>query len=491
MRLLSRYAIYFILVLAIMSFVTWIFNYVVMGYVLLAVAFLLSVGRIAMTHQQIKKLALRLFNDGSQKKTDPIPVAIQLLEKQEGQLINVISAIKKIQEGNLNEDTLSHLDGEAKSAISNLQSNLLSIREQEAKQNWIVKGIANMGEIRKSNSSLEDYAYQITSTLVKYLEANQGAFYMLMQEESSLQLLATYAYGKRKFTDGKVVIDLGNGLVGQSVVEKDLIFMTQVPVDYVKITSGLGEATPRCIVITPLIFREQVFGAIEIASFRIFEKHHLDFIRQISESVASELADIIRQENTAQLLKQSQIQGQELKSQEEELRQNMEEMQATQEEMKRKEKTLLQHMTDLNKVQDQMKLQEGELKDQLQQVLSERKKNQAILEGCVDGVISFGESGRVQFFNRAAEEIFGYKRSSVVGRPITKFLDLDIVDSPGGETEKVLRTSKGVLINIRTEASAQDKDGNEISLLLTSAQFKLEEGIFFTLFAQKISVDLF
>ena len=485
MRFFIRNLIFIIGALVVISCISLYFNNNLIGYSLMSLALILATARLIASDQHLKKMASQFLKDDIDEESETLTRVMRLLEKRQGQMTNIISAVKKIQEGNLDNTTIDHLEGEAKAAISNLQSNLLSMREQEAKQNWIVKGIAKMGEIRKSNSSLEDYAYQITSTLVKYLEANQGAFYMLKTEEEVLQLLASYAYGKRKFAEGKVTVSVGSGLLGQSIIEKDLIFMTQVPANYVKITSGLGEATPRCIVITPLIFREQVYGAIEMASFQVLEKHHLDLIREISESVASELADIIRQENTALLLKQSQEQAYELKQQEEELRQNMEEMQATQEEMKRKEKTLLTHMTELNKTQDLMKMQEDELKQQLKQVLAERKKNQAILEGCVDGVISFSENGKIQFCNRAAQEIFVASKRDILFKAVDSLLEIKILD------DQTLQTVSGTQIGIRTEVSAFDKKGEAISVLLTQTKYISDEGVLFTIFIQKISIDLF
>jgi PAS domain S-box-containing protein len=484
MGFLGRNIFYLIGAMLVGSVVAVLVHYNVSAYVLLAVALLLSASSLFAVSRQVKKLKEVFGGEENVAGSSVIARAIEELGKKEQQLGRVAAALKKIQDGNLDDETIGHLGGEAKTAIIDLQANLLAIKQQEARQTWIVTGIAKMGEIRKSNSSLEDYAYQITSTLVKYLEANQGAFYRLMPEENALELLASYAYGKRKFTDNKVTVDVGTGLLGQSVIERDLIFMTQVPSDYVKITSGLGEATPRCISIAPLIFREQVYGVIELASFQVLDKHHLQFIKEISESVAGELADIIRQDNTAKLLQQSQQQSQELKAQEEELRQNMEEMQATQEEMKRKEKTLLQHMEDLKQAQDQMKVQENELKDQLKQVLGERKKNQAILEGCVDGVVSFPENGKIQFCNKAAEEIFGRKRRDILFKNVSSFLGIKIGPN------KTLTSTNGSHIGVRTEVPAIDKTGESISVLLTVTTYDSEDGTLFTLFMQKISVDL-
>lgn len=412
-----------------------------------------------------------------------------LIDSRQMQLNHTVEAIRKIQEGS----SEISLEGEAGQAVKSLSDSLKAMKEQENRQNWVVNGLAQLGEIRKSHSNLEDYTYQIINALVKYLGANQAAFYILSLDEANpeLELKAAYAYGKRKYTDGKVTVAAGTGLVGQCVMERELILMTDVPKDYVKITSGLGEATPRCITITPLVFREKVYGVIEIASFEAFMKHHIEFINKISESIAAELADVITQSNTALLLKQSQEQAQELKSQEEELRQNMEEMQATQEEMKRKEVQLLQNMKELNTAQVRMKNQEGELKMQLKQVLAERRKNLAILEGCVDGVVSFNEVGQIQFFNAAAEEVFACERDEVIGEPIQNLLAITFSGSGTNPDDWRLLTDSGKEIVIRTEMEAKNKSGENISVLVTSTKVKLPDEMLFTVFIQKISIDLF
>jgi putative methionine-R-sulfoxide reductase with GAF domain len=344
MKLINRYYLYIALALIAIAIVFWSFNTQILSLVSLGLVIGLSIVKHIGLSMRLKQIKLQIKSTGK-SDFEIITIAGKAIEEASSNIQNLIGSIRQIQRGQTIQTETLQLNAEAKSAITDLQDNLRFIREQEQQQNWVVNGIAKLGEIRKSNSALHDYAFQIISTLVKYLGANQGAFYLLAEqdnEEKKLEMLATYAYGKRKFADGKVLIEVGNGLVGQSVVERELILMTEVPKGYIKITSGLGEATPRCIVIVPLIFRDVVYGVIEMASFEKFEKHHIELINKVSESIAAELADVLRQETTARLLSQSQQQGQELKAQEEELRQNMEEMAATQEEMKRKEIQLRQ-----------------------------------------------------------------------------------------------------------------------------------------------------
>lgn len=114
--------------------------------------------------------------------------------------------------------------------------------------------------------------------------------------------------------------------------------MTNVPQDYIKITSGLGLATPTCILLLPLISNEEATGVLEIASFEKYDDAHIEFLKKAGEAIASAILNVKTTERVKYLLEESQQRSEELRSQEEEMRQNMEELEATQEEMRRKEK---------------------------------------------------------------------------------------------------------------------------------------------------------
>lgn len=111
--------------------------------------------------------------------------------------------------------------------------------------------------------------------------------------------------------------------------------MTNVPQDYVKITSGLGLANPACIILVPLISNEEVTGVLELASFEKYDAGHLEFLKKASEAVASAIITSKTTERVKLLLEDSQQRAEEMRAQEEEMRQNMEELSATQEDMER------------------------------------------------------------------------------------------------------------------------------------------------------------
>ncbi len=223
-------------------------------------------------------------------------------------------------------------------ALLKMNNNLKIAAEEDRKRSWASEGQAKFAEIMRSTTDLSLLAGKIISGLVKYLQANQGGLFIVQEKDGQLpelDLLACYAYNRKKFVEKTILI--GEGLLGQAYLEKDTLLLTEIPANYLQITSGLGLANPTCLLIVPLKVQDQVEGVLELASFKKFETHEIVFVEKLAESIASTIAAVKTTARTQKLLQESQQQAEELKSQEEEMRQNMEELVATQEEMKRKE----------------------------------------------------------------------------------------------------------------------------------------------------------
>jgi len=152
------------------------------------------------------------------------------------------------------------------------------------------------------------------------------------------------------------------GLVAQCAKEKESIYLKEIPSNYVKITSGLGEATPRCLILVPLKVRDEVSGVLEIASFQLFEEHQRTFIEKVAENISSLIASRQNSSNTQKLLEESRLKAEGLAAQEEELRQGAEELQATQEEMNRQRSELETEINSLKlRLQRYEKLEEADV----------------------------------------------------------------------------------------------------------------------------------
>jgi methyl-accepting chemotaxis protein len=266
---------------------------------------------------------------------------------------------KEIGQGNYdsNFEPLSNQD-ELGNALLEMRDNLKQASEEEEKRkeedrqrNWTSQGIAKFSEIlRENNDNIEELSYQIIHNLVNYTEANQGGLFIINDDDEDnkfIELKASFAYNRRKYLNKQ--IEMGVGLIGRAVQEAETIYMTEVPDNYINITSGLGEARPRCLLIVPLKTNEEVHGVIEMASFQEFEQYKIDFVEKIAENIASTLSTVKINIRTNELLEKTQQQAEEMKSQEEEMRQNMEELKATQEESSRREKELKAKLDDCEK----------------------------------------------------------------------------------------------------------------------------------------------
>jgi PAS domain S-box-containing protein len=223
-------------------------------------------------------------------------------------------------------------------ALINMRDNLSKVAEDDKKRNWATEGMAKFGEILRTNTNdLGKLAEEIIGNLVKYLKANQGALYIIDDvesgEEPTMSMKACYAWDKKKFLNHKIY--KGEGLAGQAWQEGDIVYLTDVPQSYVKITSGLGDANPTSVLIVPLKVNDQIFGVVEIASFSVFHDFEIEFVQKIAETIASTISTVKINARTQHLLEESQEMTEQMRAQEEEMRQNMEELQATQEEMQR------------------------------------------------------------------------------------------------------------------------------------------------------------
>jgi PAS domain S-box-containing protein len=303
-------------------------------------------------------------------------------------------------------------------SLLEMRSNLQKVADEDKKRNWTTEGLAKFGDIlRSNNDNITKLADDIIINIVKYLNANQGGLYIVQDEETQdpyLSLIGCYAWDKKKYIDQKIYY--GEGLTGQAWQEQDTLYITDVPTNYITITSGLGEANPRSILIVPLKINDKVYGVVELASFNEYESHEVEFVQKIGESIASTISTARINEKTSKLLEESQIMTEQMRAQEEEMRQNMEELQATQEEMQRSQRETYEKEVIFN-------------------------KSSLIIE--TDGNFNITNS------NNMISELLGLSAGEVIGAPISKLVEsLDSLSTAkrtlsGGDSWKGILKLKG------------------------------------------------
>ncbi len=341
----------------------------------------------------------------------------------------IVAFAENIGRGNLDVDYQLLGDDDALGkAMLQMRDNLKAAdeekqkrQEEDERRNWVSVGLARFAELLRSNNDhIENFCHAIISNLVKYIGANQGGIFILNDTTHPvLELKACYAYERRKYLQKE--IEPGEGLVGTCFLERQSIYMTDIPKDYIHITSGLGDETPRALLIVPLVMNDEVYGVIEIAAFKAFEPHVKEFIDKLAESVASTVSSVKTTIRTQRLLEQSKLQTEELVNQEEELRQNMEEMQATQEELRMREEKLNEALKSANEAHEESHRREIELQRMHKLVNGERAELNAVI-GSIDKEflrITYDIDMKLIDINNSAVRFHGVPREQLLGTKIT------------------------------------------------------------------------
>lgn len=283
-----------------------------------------------------------------ERSNDEIGKMADALEHLAHGLRRTTNFANSIGQGDLNADYEALSDDDVLgNALLEMRTNLKSISVGDAERNWVTVGQAEFGEIlRNNNDDLSQLCYNIIHHTINYLNANQGAVYVVNHETGNLEMAGAYAWKRQKFMQQE--FEPGEGLAGQCLLERKSIYLEEIPEDYIRIRSGAGEASPRLILVVPLQLNDVIEGVIEVASFNPIPEYQIQFLESIGETIASTLSNVKSNEATKKLLEETKRTREEIQSSEEELRQNMEELQSTQEEMKRaqdeiklKEQTLL------------------------------------------------------------------------------------------------------------------------------------------------------
>ncbi|MES2741245.1 MAG: HAMP domain-containing protein [Pseudomonadota bacterium] len=241
-------------------------------------------------------------------------------------LTNQVRAIAEVATAVTRGDLSRSIQVEARGEVSYLKDNinemirnLKETTQKNAQQDWLKTNLARFTRLLQGQRDLGAVTKLILSELAPLVSAHHGVFYMMdsVELDARLRMIASYGYrSSRKLPTSFLP---GEGLVGQCALEKTRIWLTDVPRDYIVVSSGLGAAPPTNIVVLPILFEQQVKAVIEIASLDRFTETHLSFLDQLMESIGVVLNTIEANSRTESLLTQSQSLAQELQQTNQEL----------------------------------------------------------------------------------------------------------------------------------------------------------------------------
>ena len=217
---------------------------------------------------------------------------------------------------------------ELKDNINQMIANLRETTQKNAEQDWLKTNLARIGATLQGQRDITTVSRLIMSELTPLVGAQYGAFFLADRDsgQPSLQMVASYGYTPQKKVPTRFAF--GEGLVGQTAVERKTIFLAETPTRYIRIASGLGQAQPASLVVLPILFEEEVLGVIELASFDRFSENYRSFLDQLMSTIGVVINTIIANMRTEALLDQSQRLTRELQIQQEELKRSNAELEA-------------------------------------------------------------------------------------------------------------------------------------------------------------------
>ena len=241
-------------------------------------------------------------------------------------LTNQVRAIAEVATAVTRGDLSRSIQVDARGEVSYLKDNINEmIRNlkdttlKNAQQDWLKTNLARFTRLLQGQRDLQAVTKLILSELAPLVSAHHGVFYMMDSGDTDARLRMIASYGYRSSRKLPTSFLPGEGLVGQCALEKVRIWLTDVPRDYIVVSSGLGAAPPTNIVVLPILFEQQVKAVIEIASLDRFTETHLSFLDQLMESIGVVLNTIEANSRTESLLTQSQSLAQELQQTNQEL----------------------------------------------------------------------------------------------------------------------------------------------------------------------------
>ena len=225
------------------------------------------------------------------------------------QLRAIADVATAVTKGDLTRAIQVEAQGEVAFVKDNINEMIRNLRDttlRNEQQDWLKTNLTRFTRMLQGQRDFLTVGKLILSELAPLVSAQQGAFYMVNNSngDSELNLLATYA--QHEGNGGKNRFKMGEGLVGQAALEKRRIFLTDVPGNYAKIGSGLGEFHPTNVVVLPILFEGEVKAVMELSSVERFSPAHQAFLDQLTESIGIVLNTIEASTRTENLLKQSQ-----------------------------------------------------------------------------------------------------------------------------------------------------------------------------------------
>jgi signal transduction histidine kinase/CheY-like chemotaxis protein/HAMP domain-containing protein len=301
-----------------------------------------------------------------------------------GNLTRQVRAIAEVTSAVTTGDLTRFISVEAQGEVAELKDNInsmvRSLRETtkaNEEQHWLQTNLVRISRLMEGHRDPATVAEVIINELVPLVGAQHGTFFIAEDGGGATRLRLIAGYGLRADIEAPSQYRLGQSLIGQVAKTKKPVVVTDAPGDYVKISSGLGEAPPVNLIVLPIVFEDQILGVIEASSFSPFTRLHQDFLEQLMETIGVNVSTIIANSRTETLLSESQRLAAELQARSGELQARQEELQRSNAELEEKAAQLASKNRDIELKNTEIELARREIEERARQLdLASRYKSQ-------------------------------------------------------------------------------------------------------------------
>lgn len=316
-----------------------------------------SLNKVNRLMGQLKRGIIPGFEPGPGR--DEVSELERSLEKHLSNLKKIASFSRSISRGDFTdhyeqmgpEDELGEALNKLKTSLMESKKESESRRRQEENRTWSAQGLAKFSSLfRDAEDNLQELSAQLMKELVDYTEADMGTLYIVRSkpgEDECLENSGSYAFDRKE--EISRTFRFGEGLVGRAALEREVIYLKDLPPDYIKIRSGLGEDKPASVLLVPVVLDQQVLGVMELASLGEIAAYQIEFIRQLADALATTLAKVEANLKTRKLFEQTREQAEAHASQEKVFRKNIKQLEKELKEALQREEDLKKEIHDLRK----------------------------------------------------------------------------------------------------------------------------------------------
>ncbi|MEH6948295.1 ATP-binding protein [Bacillus sp. JJ634] len=233
-------------------------------------------------------------------------------------LSKITNVIKEMTENSNNGTEIPKIDVNSGDEVEDIATAFNKMTYSIKEKSWLETSIVEMATMYQGIHDLKTLGQRFINKITSMIDANYGVFYVKQGTgEERFHSIASYAFNGQN--SGQSSFGYGEGIVGQAALEKRTIYLTDLPEDYIKITSGVGSASPANLMVIPVEYEGEVIVVIELAKFKEFTPIQQTLINQVANQIGVTVKSVSGRMQIENLLRESKDLTEELQSQSEEL----------------------------------------------------------------------------------------------------------------------------------------------------------------------------